>query len=371
MRISKPIGAFAASVLMIGSLAVGAQAAGASPHTLYVGLSHCSATGPGTAKVPYCTISEAVNAATPGMVIQIAAGTYSEQVVISGTGKNNLTLDGDNWNDTVISAPAVLTAPTKSIVEVSTATGVTIENLKITGPGSGGCDSLEYGVRVDTFGQANILNDRIANIADSPLSGCQNGIGILVGRQLLNTSGSAVINGDIITGYQKGGIVVSNTGSDATILDNTVTGIGPTTVIAQNGIQISAGATARLANNVVKGNVYTGTQNAASAGILLYSPGVVKLNGNIANSNDVDIWAISVTNSAFTTNVANKGTYNGIYVDPDSTGNTFRNNSAHGTTGSGNYDLQDDSRDAGTAGTANTWQGNDCGTAEPLGICVH
>ena len=39
--------------------------------------------------------------------------------------------------------------------------------------------------------------------------------------------------------------------------------------------------------------------------------------------------------------------------------------------GTDNYDLQDERIGTRTAGTANTWQGNDCGTAKPAGICVH
>jgi hypothetical protein len=367
MRISKPIGVLAASIMILGSLVMAGSPAGASPHTLYVGKSHCSDVGPGTSKVPYCTIQEAVTAASTGTDIEIGAGTYIEQVVI-GSGKNNLTLDGHSWNDTVISAPGVLTS-SKSIVQISTSTGVTIENLKISGPGGGACDSLEYGVRIVNGGQATILNDRITNITDSPLGGCQNGVAILVGHQSESTTGSAVINGDIITNYQKTGIEVSNTGSDATISNNTITGIGPTPIIAQNGIEIVDGATATLANNVVKANVYS-PQTVASTGILLIDPGVVKLSGNTANSNDVNLYVVGMTNSLVTTNVTNSATYNGIYVDPTSTGNSFRNNSARGTTaGAGNFDMEDDSTGAGTAGTANTWQNNVCSTALPAGIC--
>jgi L-aminopeptidase/D-esterase-like protein len=48
-------------------------------------------------------------------------------------------------------------------------------------------------------------------------------------------------------------------GSGAALIvqDNTVTGFGPVDYIAQNGIQISFGATAKVAGNVVTGNDYT------------------------------------------------------------------------------------------------------------------
>jgi hypothetical protein len=46
--------------------------------------------------------------------------------------------------------------------------------------------------------------------------------------------------------------------------------VGPTTGIAQNGIQVSRGASAQVLANTVSGNQYTGGGAASSAGVLLY-----------------------------------------------------------------------------------------------------
>ena len=93
---------------------------------------------------------------------------------------------------------------------------------------------------------ASIHDNRIQDVRDEPFSGCQNGIAIAVGRQAWTTSGTATIASNTIVGYQKGGIVIDGAGSNATITNNTVTGAGTTSVTAQNGIQISRGATADL-----------------------------------------------------------------------------------------------------------------------------
>ena len=62
----------------------------------------------------------------------------------------------------------------------------------------------------------------------------------------------------IITGYAKNGITIDGFGSDGDIHDNTVSGFGPTSVVAQNGIEISRGATGEVYNNSVSDNQYTG-----------------------------------------------------------------------------------------------------------------
>jgi hypothetical protein len=81
-----------------------------------------------------------------------------------------------------------------------------------------------------------------------------------------------------------------------TISKNNVTGLGTTTAIAQNGIQVSRGASGGVKNNSVSGNQYIGTNNASSAGVLIYSGCLNALTVNIAvtnntlTNNDVGVW---------------------------------------------------------------------------------
>ena len=364
MRLRVIITTLSTSVLIAG-LTVGM--AEAVPSTIYVSSTNCSNSGPGTENSPYCTVQQGVSAAVTGDTVLIEKGTYTEQVLI-GTGKDNLTVTGAG-SKTIIKAPTTMTSP-KAIVRISTSTGITLSNLTISGPGGGGCDSLEYGVRIDTAGQANITDDYITKIDDGPISCCQNGIAIQVGSAADTTTGKATITNTTIDKYQKDGISVSNTGSTASISDNNITGVGPTTIIAQNGIEIVYGATATISDNTVKNNAYTGTANAAASGILLFSSGVVSLNDNVANHSDENIYLYGVMNSSIKDNVANNGSYNGIYLDPTSRGNTLTDNSAHGTSkGAGNYDMEDDSTGSGTLGTANTWHDNGCKTSLPADLC--
>jgi hypothetical protein len=54
------------------------------------------------------------------------------------------------------------------------------------------------------------------------------------------------------------------TGAEVTIQGNTVTGLGTIDFIAQNGIQISAGASATVIGNSVSNNFYTAKSYTAT-----------------------------------------------------------------------------------------------------------
>ncbi|HXG51773.1 MAG TPA: right-handed parallel beta-helix repeat-containing protein [candidate division Zixibacteria bacterium] len=206
----------------------------------------------------YSTIGAAVTAAAVGDTILVCPGTYTEQVTVT---KNNLTLQSVTPLAAIIQAPASMADP-KAIVRVNGATGISILDFTISGPGGGGCDSIRYGVRIDGGGSATLDGNRIKDIRDNPLSGCQNGIGILIGRAFESTTGSATVTDNEIVGYQKGGSVVDNAGSNAVISWNQVVGAGPTEIIGQNGIQLSRGATATIADNEVRNNFYLNSRAA-------------------------------------------------------------------------------------------------------------
>lgn len=146
----------------------------------------------------------------------------------------------------------------------------------------------------------DVTNNTISAIHDLPsLSGDQHGIGIYYRACATNSSATGTISGNTVADYQKGGIVVSCSGAEASISGNTVTGIGPTTEIAQNGIEFGFGATVEdLSGNTVSGNVYTQNGSCApggvgscvgvvSTGILLYGAVNSPSQGTVAPTNHV------------------------------------------------------------------------------------
>jgi hypothetical protein len=328
--------------------------------------------GNGCEHAGYKTIQAAVTAAGPGDTIRVCRGTYAEQVTIPG-GKDNLTLHAVSHWHAIIKAPVVMLG-VKAVVRVSTSQNVTIRGFEISGPGSGACDSIRYGVRVDTAGSANIIGNHIVDIRDlvppPNVSGCQNGVAVLVGRSIEGTTGSALIEGNVIERYQKNGPTVDNAGSSARITHNVVRGVGPSATIAQNGIQVSRGADAVVEHNWVADHTYLGAPATGGTGVLLFAPGDVRVAHTTSVRSD-DNFGLYDTEAA--TMAYDKGLestfFDGIFVDSGSTNNQityghFLDNST--------FDCEDNSVGAGTGGTANYWTHNHGETESPpgSGICT-
>jgi filamentous hemagglutinin family protein len=222
-------------------------------------------------------IQDGIEISASGGTVDIGAGTFSEQLRVS----KSLSLVGAGQDATII-RPTSLAADAQGMRSILTigggpATNVEVSGLQLKGP----VPEINAGIFVRDGAHANIHDNKLIDMRESAaLSGNQRGIGIFVGRALLGTSGTALIERNIITGYQKGGIVVDGPGSQATIRGNTITGEGPTNVTAQNGIQASRGASADISGNDVSGNDYTPASDDAT-GILIFTPGANLAQGTI------------------------------------------------------------------------------------------
>ena len=156
----------------------------------------------------FATIQAAV-AAPNCSLINVKPGTYAGPISIN----RNLVLRGASSDTTTINLAGNTVDPLEAIIAVvAPATTVTIEKFTIAGPGASGCGSLLYGILVRDGATATIKNNHITAIRDNPLSGCQNGNAIQVGRNLLGTTGHAVIENNTIDDYQKTGIIVDGLG---------------------------------------------------------------------------------------------------------------------------------------------------------------
>jgi cytoskeletal protein CcmA (bactofilin family) len=266
------------------------------------------------------TIQNAVNTVNVSGNVHVASGTYVEQVTIN----KSLQLLGAGAATTTIKAPATIpiaSNPASTVVDVNGA-GVSAEitGFTVSGPGPSGCGSIGAGIFVRGGAYADIHDNKILDIRDEPISGCQNGVGIIVGRASFSTTGTADITDNIISGYQKGGIVVSNTGSSANITGNTVTGAGAVTFIAQNGIQVSSGATAEINGNEVSGHSYT-PFTFVSTGMLLFLADA-NTDDNTVSENQVGIYHIEGSgthqNNEVSASAAGTGSpgFWGIVADP-------------------------------------------------------
>jgi parallel beta-helix repeat protein len=354
----------------------------------------------------FTAIQEAVDAAEPGDRIVVSPGTYTEQVTI-GDGKDDIKLVSDRALRAVIEAPEELTgAP--AIVHVDGAEGVSIVGFTITGPGETD-GSLGYGVLIDGGGEATVSGNRITKIRSVPLGGTQTGVGIFVGgpdADAPNPFGTATIVGNVIDSYQKSGVVVLDPQSTATIALNLIAGAGPTTRIAQNGIQVSEGAEARIVGNLITGNIFT-PQGTEAAGVLILDSGAVDVRNNAIVGNEVGVLVegndagvfltsndvsrnsldgISLTDSAnasirfnrveqngrhgirldntidslIFSNRLSRNAGNGLSVTGDSSGNSVVDNTLRRN---GPFDIFDETTGDGTAGSANEYSDNRFGNS--------
>jgi parallel beta-helix repeat protein len=276
------ISALSAGALLSGVLSVVTQALPAQAATTWT----VCATG-----CNYSTIQGAVTSAVSGDTVNVATGTYTEQLVID----KNLTLVGSaGAATTIIQAPLSLTPDPDGAKTVVLFTGsITAEfsGFTVQGPVNG----LNFGIYVRAGATANIHNNVIKDIRESSLSDGQIGVAIEVGKYndtapFVFTTGTATITNNTISGYQKMGISIERIGSSATITGNTVTGAGPITTTAQNGIYIRRGATGTIKTNTVTENAYNGPSSSAiGIGVLHGGSGVI-VQGNTTNHNSANIY---------------------------------------------------------------------------------
>ena len=233
-------------------------------------------------------IQPEVDHALTGDTVLVGPGTYPEQVAIP----TSITFLGSGPANTFIQAPATMpnAASHSSIVEISGA-GVSVDmsEFTVTGPGPTACGSIAYGIFVRDDAYANIHDNEVVDIRDTGTSGCQNGNAIVVGRSNIPTDGTADITDNVIKTYQKTGIIISGAGSSATITGNDVLGDGPITYIAENGIQVSGGASAEIDDNTISGHSYS-PASYGSAGLLLYGPGTTNTSGNTITDNQIGVY---------------------------------------------------------------------------------
>lgn len=154
-----------------------------------------------------------------------------------------------------------------------------------------------FGV-VSNGGAVDVLNSNIHDIGETPFNGTQHGVGVYFAY---DTGATGKIWNNTVWNYQKGGIVVNGASDSASIKGNTVTGLGPVSFIAQNGIQVGYGADASVMQNTVSGNSYTGTSDDSGGILVVGGPGYggayttgTQIVGNTLINNDVGVYLSNV-----------------------------------------------------------------------------
>jgi hypothetical protein len=132
-------------------------------------------------------------------------------------------------------------------------------------------NAFYYGVLTRNPGTtANISNSEIKNIGDAVggtflPTGTQHGVGAA-----WRGGSDGTLDTTYVHQYQKNGVLVANPGTNVTVSNSHVQGLGPVNFIAQNGVQYSDHSAGAVRNNLIEDNEYTGPQNTFSTGLLLF-----------------------------------------------------------------------------------------------------
>ena len=109
-----------------------------------------------------------------------------------------------------------------------------------------------FGVLADKESTVTIDDSHVHDIGDLS-SGVQAGVAI---EYVGGADGS--VSDSTIDRYQKNGFVIADDGTNVDVVNNTIDGGGPTSVIARNGVQYSDFASGLVRNNLIQRHQYTG-----------------------------------------------------------------------------------------------------------------
>ena len=245
----------------------------------------------------FTSIQDAINAADPGSLIRVCPGTYREQLSIN----KSLSIEGDNGAIVLPTRMMATTAgssgtPIAAAILVKDAANVEIEGLIVDTANNGitECSPDLIGILYQNS-SGSIEHNAVRNRKLSgSLNSCQSGDAIVV-QSLGGGTSKVSINGNSVHDYQKNGITGNESGTEVAITNNVVTGLGPTTGAAQNGIQIGYGAKGGVLGNTVTDNVWAPCVSLANCafnatGILVFQSDDVRVEHNSVATNQVGVF---------------------------------------------------------------------------------
>ena len=246
----------------------------------------------------FTSIQDAINAASAGDEIVICNGIYAEQLSIN----KSLDIEADTGAFLVPSsiqqnATSLATGDAiAAAVLVSGATNVSISGLAVDGINNGITECAPRLIGVYFQNSSGILRHAaVRNFKlGAALNACQSGTGVFVESGGGQTSDVEIADCSIHD-YQKNGITANESGTNAKIHNNVVTGIGPTPGAAQNGIQIGFSAAGGIRENTVANNVWSpctavATCETVATDILVTQSDNVRVTNNAAGISQVAIF---------------------------------------------------------------------------------
>lgn len=286
------------------------------PQILEVSKNGTDIVGCGSTSTPCLTIGYAISKANDGDTINIAEGTYIEQLTIG----EDLTLIGAGEGKTIIQSPdttldSTFTAtinstvsPMKPIITIKGA-NVNISALKVDGNGKGDSVNNTFFVGIGFYNAGGFLDHvTVTGVKETPVSRDYQGDAV----RATNADGlvrTLSITNSTISDFQKNGLVLSGSGLNVTVSGNTITGSGAIDLVAQNGIVLGTGITGSVTGNTVSelmcndstcgSDWYTKVQAIA---IALVGAGSKTVSGNFVSNSDIGIYSELTSGVATITN---------------------------------------------------------------------
>lgn len=313
-------------LLVVAAVAV-VSLLGAAPalaaQTIQVSTSGNDVAGCGQgANTPCATIQGALDTspAANGDTIQVGPGVYNETSTLNVDKDVTIIGAGDNPNTggTTLLLPSVSTGlqpdgapnpstgspPDYAVAFIGSAgSGATIEDLTLNGADDGNPGQTTGGnypfVGLDVYDASATVNGvQITGIQTYPMGGAQYTTALQANDDNNNAQSLTVENSNI-NAYQKAGMAFWGSGLTANVSGTSVTGVGPTPTLAQDGIEYLKGASGAVTGDTVTGNECNepggvcGPDQATQAqaiGVLLYGSGPVTVSGSTINNNDLGIF---------------------------------------------------------------------------------
>ena len=142
-----------------------------------------------------------------------------------------------------------------------------------------------------------LVHSSVFDIGNKPHDGSQHGIAVA-----WREGAAGGLDSSQLYDYQKGGVLADGAGTNVQVTGNVVRGLGPVPFIAQNGVQVSRGATGDVNGNFIEDHEYTGCSKAdakatgctytESTGILLFQVDetLVDTSNNTYRNNDINLF---------------------------------------------------------------------------------
>jgi parallel beta-helix repeat protein len=275
----------------------------------------------------------------PGDIINIASGTYIEQLDI----RSDVTLTGAGAATTIIRAPNSLTFDSlskRSIVRIDSAS-VVMSNVTVSGPVA---DKIDFGILIVGGATLNLtaatvtaIRDPLVNPLPISIRAPRTASAIEVGLSSPSEVGHATIDAVTVNDYKESGILVDGPGSTATIRNSTVTGNGPITSAVVTGILITNDSVATVTGNNVSANGFNGTRSGPEpftelGGVAILVVGAADgtiVQDNNVHDNDIGIYSFSTGPVSITGNTVTNNSFDGLFLEQGT--NTASNNTISGS----------------------------------------